>query len=428
MVDTGRNSPPPIAPDAAGSVAPNVTDRRSVPPGVLPRRVQTWIMAGIAIGMLAIMLIVGRPSPPARTAPPLTATQAPTADRVRDYQERLRTLEAQALREAQTAAAAPDARPAVLYEQPHSASPSDPVLADRKRREYDSLFASNVVLSRRPEGERPEADRAAAPSGEPRGPSQGAVPSIDEIADAAVRASSRASAVQPALRLDSPTPSAVAKPTEKPSQARVPEETKPISAAGPLHRILEGTVIDAVLTNRLDGTGASPVTCLVTNPLYSHGGHEVLIPGGARVLGRTRPVQAVGEARLAVTFNRLLMPDGRTYRLDDFAGLNQIGDAGLRDRVNQHYLATFGAAAAVGLVSGLAQALGNVGLGDDDRRTVIVAGGVGDATSQATMQVMSRFLNRLPTITIREGHRVKIYLTSDLELPAYVAAAVGNQY
>jgi type IV secretion system protein VirB10 len=34
---------------------------------------------------------------------------------------------------------------------------------------------------------------------------------------------------------------------------------------------------------------------------------------------------------------------------------------------------------------------------------------------------MSRFLNRLPTITIREGHRVKVYLTSDLQLPAYQA-------
>jgi type IV secretory pathway VirB10-like protein len=30
-------------------------------------------------------------------------------------------------------------------------------------------------------------------------------------------------------------------------------------------------------------------------------------------------------------------------------------------------------------------------------------------------------LNRMPSITIREGHRVKVYLTSDLELPAYQA-------
>ena len=65
------------------------------------------------------------------------------------------------------------------------------------------------------------------------------------------------------------------------------------------------------------------------------------------------------------------MPDGRTYRLDEFTGLNQIGDAGLRDQVNQHYLSTFGAAAAVASISGLAQFLGNVGLGaGDGDRTV----------------------------------------------------------
>jgi hypothetical protein len=29
------------------------------------------------------------------------------------------------------------------------------------------------------------------------------------------------------------------------------------------------------------------------------------------------------------------MPDRRTYRLDEFNGLNQIGDAGLRDRVRR---------------------------------------------------------------------------------------------
>ena len=46
-----------------------------------------------------------------------------------------------------------------------------------------------------------------------------------------------------------------------------------------------------------------------------------------------------------------------------------------------------------------------------------------DTTSQATLQVMNRFLNRLPTITIREGHRLKVYLTGDLELPAYSTTA-----
>ena len=80
-------------------------------------------------------------------------------------------------------------------------------------------------------------------------------------------------------------------------------------------------------------------------------------------------MQAFGETRLAVAFHRLLMPDGRTYRLDQFIGLNQIGDAGLRDQVNHHYLSTFGAAAAVGLISGLSQYLGSAGLGRRRRRS-----------------------------------------------------------
>ena len=72
----------------ASASPPTVTDHRPVPRGVLPWGVQTWIMAGIAVGMLAIMLLVGRSDPPVRTTTAPAAAQAPTADRVRDYPSR----------------------------------------------------------------------------------------------------------------------------------------------------------------------------------------------------------------------------------------------------------------------------------------------------------------------------------------------------
>ena len=410
-------------------VPPAVTDRRPVPPGLLPRGVQTWIMAGIAAGMLAIMLIVGRPDPPPRPAQAATPAQTPSADRVRDYQDRLRLLEAQALREAQVATVAP-AEP-TQYGDTAPPPAQDPIAEERKRREYESLFASNVVLSRRPEGERPDQGRIGTMApGVPAQPSSPS-PSVEEVADAVVRATARTAgafgggapaAQAPATAASEPRPL-------DPAQRRTPDYTPPISAAGPLYRVLEGTIVDTVLTNRLDGAMAAPLNCLVTNALYSHTGRQVLVPAGARILGETKPVQAFGETRLAVSFHRGLMPDGRSYRLDEFIGLNQIGDAGLRDKVNHHYLSTFGAAAAVGLISGLSQYLGSAGVGGGDGdRTIVIAGGVGDATSQAAMQVMNRFLNRLPTITIREGHRVKVYLTSDIELPAYTAAVASRRF
>ena len=422
---------PPVAPTASTPpvAAPAVTDRRPSPRGVLPRGVQTWLLAGLAAFMLLIMFVVGRPEAPARPAPAAAQAVAPSADRVRDYQDRLRSLEAQTLSQLAAQQTAPVVDPRA-YSEPSAPPPADPIAQERRRREYESLFASNVVLSRRPEAQRPDVGRSET-SLQGGMPTAGGTPTVDEIADAAVRATTRAAGLnraEPQASAGAPVDQARgtgANPTT-PEQSRTPERTGPISAAGPLHRILEGTLVDAVLTNRLDGSTAAPVNCLVTNALYSHSGQHVVIPAGARLLGETKPVQSFGETRLAVAFHRLLMPDGRTYRLDQFIGLNQIGDAGLKDKVNHHYLATFGAAAAVGLISGLSQYIGSAGLGrgDGDDRTMVIAGGVGDATTQATMQVMNRFLNRLPTITIREGHRVKVYLTSDLELPAY--APIGS--
>src|SRR5687767_433896 len=178
MADT-----PPVATASASSPATGtstVTDRRPVPRGVLPRGIQTWVMASLAVGMLAIMLIVGRPDAPARPATPTASVQAPTADRVRDYQERMRMLEAQALREAQAATAEPPASPMVYGDPQPPPATQDAVAADRKRREYESLFASNVVLSRRPENERPDTGRASQAATPSR--SDLVSPSVDEVA------------------------------------------------------------------------------------------------------------------------------------------------------------------------------------------------------------------------------------------------------
>jgi type IV secretion system protein TrbI len=421
--------------DANSGSAP-VIDNRVAPRGVLPRRTQTWLMMGLALGVLAIIVFAGHPAPATRPASPGVATTAlaPSPERLRDYQDRLRLLDERARQQA-TSPNDPraTATPRSVYNDPPAAATpaADPLQEDRKRRAYESLFASNVVMTRRPDGQQLMAPQGRSPRLAPVPVNPEApptAPSIDDVADAVVRATTRYAGANPSASMPptdrnaAGTTSAAPANTTSETSTTTPRlaATGPITSTGPLHRILEGTVIDTVLTNRLDGSAAAPVNCLVTNAVYSHEGQYVVIPAGSRVLGETKPVQTVGDTRLAVAFTRLALPDGRTYPLDHFMGLNEIGDAGLRDQVNQHYKATFGASAAVGLISGFAQSLSTAafsrGSGD---RTVIIAGNVGDATSQATAQSMNRFLNRLPTVTIREGHRVKVYLTSDLELPAY---------
>jgi type IV secretory pathway VirB10-like protein len=419
-------------------VTASVTDHRIAPRGVLPRRTQTWLMVGVAVGILGIIVITGHPEPAGRPTAPLVSTPlAPNPERLRDYQDRLRIMEQRARQQALSVndpGSTAISRP-VSEETPAAAGTTDPLMGERRRREYESLFASNVVMSRRPDGRQlatSPGPALQASRGNPTGDGAANPPNIDDVANAVVRATSRygpgtltsTTTAQAAVAPGGASPGIVNATGTKVT----PAYTAPITSTGPMHRILEGTLVDTVLTNRLDGHAAAPVNCLVTNAVYSHDGQYVLIPAGSRVLGETKPVQSLGETRLAVAFNRVVLPDGRTYRLDQFLGLNEIGDAGLRDQVNHHYMSTFGASAAVGLISGFAQWLGTAGFsrGGGDR-PVIIAGNVGDATSQATAQSMNRLLNRLPTVTIREGHRVKVYLTSDLELPAYEAPQSGNR-
>ena len=172
-------------------------------------------------------------------------------------------------------------------------------------------------------------------------------------------------------------------------------------------RIYEGSFLEAVLLTQLTGDFPGPVLAMVSVPFYSADRQRILIPRGARVVGTARAVQDPDQSRLAVAFHRLLLPDGSWIDLE-FTGLNQAGEGALQDQVDRHYFSTFAAAGAIGVVSGLALAGGSpFGL----------RAGVGQGLGQSATSVLDRFLNRLPTITIRAGHRLRIWFTSDVLVP-----------
>ena len=172
-------------------------------------------------------------------------------------------------------------------------------------------------------------------------------------------------------------------------------------------RIHEGSFLEAVLLTQLSGDFPGPVLAMVSVPLYSADRQRVLIPRGARVVGTAQAVEDRDQSRLVVAFHRLLLPDGSWIDLE-FRGLNQAGEGALKDEVDRHYFSTFAAAGAVGVLSGLTLA-GASAYG--------LRAGVGQGLGQSATSVLGRFLNRMPTITIRAGHRLRIWLTSDVLVP-----------
>lgn len=204
------------------------------------------------------------------------------------------------------------------------------------------------------------------------------------------------------------------------SAAKRATEVNINAATGQPYVIYEGTMIDTVLMNRLDGDAVGPVKVMVTNPIYSHDHQHVLVPEGTVVLGEARKIGTAGfgqQRRLAVVFHRMIMPDGYSVDLDQFQGLNQVGETGFKDKVNNHYLQIFGTSIALGIIGGAAEVSNSggplTGNGADAYKY-----GVAASVSQNATTVLDRFINIPPTITIREGYRVKVYISQDLLLPA----------
>ena len=177
-------------------------------------------------------------------------------------------------------------------------------------------------------------------------------------------------------------------------------------------RIHEGAFLEAVLVNQLNGDFPGPVLAAVAVPFYSADRQRIVIPRGARVIGSATAVAGQDQQRLAVGFHRLIFPDGRWVSLE-FHGLNQIGEGALKDQVNRHYFAMFASVGAVGVISGLTLRGSDPYAGGRQG----FQAGAGQGLAQGATSILDRFLNRLPTITIRAGHRLRIWLTSDVLVP-----------
>jgi len=399
------------------------------PPGLLPKNVQSWLLISLALVMVLIMWLTGgkKPQAPTKAIPPAPIVQAPLEvndAKIAELQNRIQELQrdqlvAENALGQQTNRPMNPATPDMPQTQQSTAAgngssdrPEDVIRAERKKREYLSLFASNVALSYR----KPPA-AATTPAVEPNSSPQNLAtsePDPTQIAKLLKEMRPTFASLIPAKKDSAETSN------DRKEEIRTPAAVSAgaaNAAAGKTYVLFEGNILETVLINRLDGQFAGPVECLLSSNVYSNDRQHLLIPAGSKLLGETKSVDSLGQRRLAVSFHRLLMPDGFSVSLDHFKGLNQIGDAGLRDQVNNHYLRIFGVSLAIGVLGAVAEA--GTGSAITASGTDLMRQGLAGSMAQSSAQILDKFLNILPTVTIREGHRVKVYLSGDLALPDY---------
>jgi type IV secretory pathway VirB10-like protein len=397
---------------------PELRDRRITPEGVVPKQAQGYVVAGLAVLILvAVMFSKNHAKPAAKflpTAVPfsndanarkiaeleqnLSAEQRQSQQQLQQHSQR---VEAGVIGPVNTTERQLGAQATPAVPSPPAADPQRDPVADAERAiAFKARFASNLVSA--------DVDD-----------SRQSPPSADS-AEAIVRAHANGDRTS-AHPMDLQSAS-----TSTDGEQKRAAEVSVNAAHGQPYVLFEGTTIDTTLLNRLNGDFAGPVKVMVTNAIYNHDNQHVLIPEGSLLLGDVQKVSGLGQRRLAVTFHRMIMPDGYSVDLDRFHGLNQIGETGLNDKVNNHYLEIFGTSIALGVIAGAAEATTSSGYNESGSEAM--RQGMAESLSASAAHVLDRFINIVPTITIREGHRIKVYLTQDLLLPAYENHAIPGDF
>lgn len=202
---------------------------------------------------------------------------------------------------------------------------------------------------------------------------------------------------------------------ERPFLERLPEQRtaslQPLEAARPGAVLQAGSIIPAALITGIRSDQPGLVTAQVTANVYdSLTGRRLLIPQGSRLIGDYEADVGLGERRVLLAWNRLILPDGQSIVLERQPATDLSGYAGLEDGVDFNWDGVIKAA----LVSTLLGIGAELGSGDDGNLARAFRRGGQDSINRAGDQIVGRELNIRPTLSIRPGFPVRVLVTRDI--------------
>lgn len=172
-----------------------------------------------------------------------------------------------------------------------------------------------------------------------------------------------------------------------------------------------GSVIAASLITGLRSDLPGLVTAQVTENVHdSATGRLLLVPQGARLIGSYDSVVAFGQRGALIVWQRIVMPDGSSLRIDNVPATDPSGYAGLQDKVDFH---TWQLLKGV-VLSTLLGVSSELALSGQSDLMQAIRMSTQDNVSRAGDQITRANLGIQPTITIRPGAPVRLVVHKDL--------------
>lgn len=195
-----------------------------------------------------------------------------------------------------------------------------------------------------------------------------------------------------------------------------------VSDAAGSYALQAGSVIQATLITGIttDMANADVVAQVRQNIYDSQTGEHLLIPQGSRLIGKSGSAGGRGNARVGVTFTRLIYPDGHDVALPSQQAIDGVGYAGLKDQYTEHTGKLYSTAFVTALLSAAAQSATGNSSGSDDRSPgqEAVSGAVADVLD-SMKTIIDRQGQVQPTATIRPGTQFSVFINQDLMLEEY---------
>jgi type IV secretion system protein VirB10 len=187
------------------------------------------------------------------------------------------------------------------------------------------------------------------------------------------------------------------------------------------YELKRGSVIPATLITGINSDLPGRITAQVSQNVYdSATGHYLLIPQGTKLFGRYDSKVSFGQSRVLVVWTDIIFPNGSTLQIGGMAGTDAQGYSGFNDKVNNHYLKTFGSAILIAMIgTGIDMAVPQSStLATQDTASDAARRNFAETFGRVTERTIDRNLDVQPTLEIRPGYKFNVLVDEDVIFPA----------
>jgi type IV secretion system protein VirB10 len=204
--------------------------------------------------------------------------------------------------------------------------------------------------------------------------------------------------------------------------------------------ITQGKIIDSVLETPISTLNPGPIRAVISRDVYSDKGSNILIRKGSKLVGTLKGGYAPGATRIAVEWNRIILPSGHDISMTSAPGVGKLGMLGIEGTVNRQFMETIGNAALLSIINISAskmvedlfkiQPQSSVTTTNTDGSRVVSKGSQSPTqqAAQAEFQNLSNITKdwlrqnfvATPYIIVNQGTRVKVFVNQDIRFPKFL--------